>query len=157
MEKMESGNNILYSDLTQQDTEEVFNFFRDKSLHGVHRPSFYTVSSLIDLYGSISCAVRIDKELKAVSVNLPTLERTEIYCYVFAVKNDIQRRRVGQNLFLYGTRLFRSLGYNNVLLRVLKSNNAAYQFWRTMGFLEVPDRSDNTNDEFSEYCMEFML
>lgn len=143
--------------ITIDDLDEIFGFLSSSSVEGVHKPSFYTLSSLIHLYGELSFLYQKNNKIIALSLNLPVIDNNGVYIYVFVVSSEEQGKGIGKKLFNYFLKQFMISGYNKLSLRVLASNTVAHSFWKQMGFRDTPGKIVDTDDVFSEYHMERVL
>jgi len=141
---------MIFSRLVPRDIDDVVQLLTYDHFHGLDMPSFYTVSSLVNLYGDVCGSVRIDDALVAVSLNCPYLKRDGIYVYAFAVSRDQQRKGVGSFLFASMVKMLQEMGYKKISLRVLIKNPEALQFWMKMGFICLPMQLSDSVENFLE-------
>lgn len=148
---------MIFAKLSICDVDEVFQLLNQDSLQGIHKPSYYTVSSLVQLYGDICGSVRVGGCIAAVSINCPFLHGSGVHVYVFAVNNEQQRKGVGCFMFSSMVKVLREMDYEKISLRVLTSNQLALRFWKKMGFTFIPMQFLDTNDAFAENFLEISL
>lgn len=145
---------MLFTQLGTSDIDEVFELLSDDHLQGIHKPSYYTISSLVTLYGEICGAIKINGSLKAISLNCPYLKNDGVYVYLFAVSKEQQRKGVGSYLFTSMAKMLRAMAYEKISLRVLINNQEALRFWMTMGFNGPSVQVSDNVDAFAENFLE---
>jgi ribosomal protein S18 acetylase RimI-like enzyme len=143
--------------LRVNDIELVYDFLNNDNMSGIHKPSYYTISSIIHLYSEICAVVRETNRISAVSLNCPSLDGQGVYIYTFAVDKNLQRNGVGCSLFNFMADKFSQLNYKKICLRVLESNKVALHFWLAMGFKEHSDFKMPYDEIFSEIYLERSL
>lgn len=148
---------MLFTQLGTSDIDEVFELLSDDHLYGIHKPSYYTISSLLTLYGEICGAIKINGSLEAISLNCPFLKNDEVYVYLFAVSKEQQRKGVGSYLFTSMAKMLSAMGYKKISLRVLINNQEALRFWMEMGFNGQSLQVSDNDDEFAENFLERAL
>lgn len=148
---------MLFAQLGTGDVDEVFQLLTDDHIQGIHKPSWYTISSVVNLYGEICGAIRIDGTLRAVSLNFPYLKNDGVYIYLFAVDIEQQRKGIGSYLFTSMAKMLREMGYRKISLRVLKNNQGALRFWLAKGFIPLPGQVSDDVDAFAENFLECAL
>lgn len=78
--------------------------------------------------------------------------------YALYVSSDVQGKGVGNNLFQASTAWLRAKGHRSMLIRVLKSNRPAIEFYESRGALLIGEDSVEIGDrEYSELLYEFAI
>jgi ribosomal protein S18 acetylase RimI-like enzyme len=147
----------ILSGLKHTDCELIFNFLQDNDLTGIHKPSFYTVSSLIYLYGELGAVAYDNDKIIAASLNCPFLNERSAYIYTFAVKKSFQKKGIGRLLYKSILDNLRQRCYTKISLRVLKTNQTALLFWQAMGFSKITFLDLIIDEDFAEVYLEQFL
>lgn len=157
-ETISTGSRVKFSCLKPEDTDQVYELLNERAWEGgFHNPSYYTISSLIQLYGDISIAARENNTIMAACINCPFLYEKAIYVYIFAVSPSHQRKGIGTSLHNNMALMLKQKGYQKTTLRAMMTNQIALSFWTKLGFLIKEDIIPESNDIHSEYILERIL
>jgi len=147
---------MVIRELKADSIEEVFLIINESENH-IALPNYYTISSIIQLYGSISYAVLEDDKIVGVSLNCPLIDSNGIFVYLFLIDVNYQRKGLGTNFFIDMCQRLLLKGYYKICLRVLKKNQAALTFWNEMGFCKSGAIFNESDEQYSEYFLEKRL